>query len=124
MASTSDTSTESTSIIKSDRAGRTRYSAEYRAEVVAAFEGCGLSGPAFARQCGIKYPTFAAWVAKSRKAGMAGDEDDVGQRFLLAEIAGPDTGAALRVELPGGALAHVSTTSHAALLGEMLKALS
>ena len=60
MASTSD----STSIIKSDRIGRTRYSAEYEAEVVAAFDGSGLSGPAFAKQCGIKYPTFAAWVAK------------------------------------------------------------
>ena len=46
----------STSIVKSDRAGRSRYTAQYKSEVVAAFEASGLSGPAFARQCGIKYP--------------------------------------------------------------------
>lgn len=126
MAPTSDPNTESTSIIKSDRSGRTRYSAEYRAEVVAAFEHSGLSGPAFARQCGIKYPTFAAWVAMSRKSGLglAKDMDDSGQRFLLAEVAGPETGSALRVELPGGAVAHVSSACQAKLLGEMLKALA
>ena len=43
-----------TSIVKSDRVGRTRYTAEYKSEVVAAFEPSSLSGPAFARQCGIK----------------------------------------------------------------------
>jgi len=63
MASTS----ESTSIIKSDRIGRTRYSSQYKAEVVAAYEQSGMSGQAFAEQCGVKHPTFAAWVAKSRK---------------------------------------------------------
>ena len=35
MASTSDTST--TSIIKSDRIGRSRYSSKYKAEVLAAY---------------------------------------------------------------------------------------
>jgi transposase-like protein len=120
MASTS----ESTSIIKSDRIGRTRYSAEYKAEVVAAFGGSGMSGPAFAKQCGIKYPTFAAWVAKERKEGEPPSGGRVDQHFLLAEFAGPASGGVLRIELPGGAVAHVSSASEAVLLGELLKALA
>jgi len=120
MASTS----ESTSIIKSDRLGRVRYSAEYKAEVVAAFKASGLSGPAFARQCGIKYPTFAAWVAGSRKSGDPAPATEGGPQFLLAEVAGPSGGGALKVELPGGAVAHVSSASQAGLLGELLRALA
>jgi hypothetical protein len=54
--------------IKSDRIGRTRYRPQYKAEVLAAYKTSGLSGPAFARECGIKYPTFASWVAKDRKS--------------------------------------------------------
>ncbi|MGB6219951.1 IS66 family insertion sequence element accessory protein TnpA [Haloferula sp.] len=84
MASTSD----STSIIKSVCIGRTRYSAEYKAEVVAAFEGSGLSGPAFAKQCGIKYPAFAAWVAKDRKESGPPSDGRTDQHFLLAVFAG------------------------------------
>ena len=56
----------STSIVKADRSGRTRYTDQYKAEVVEAFADSGLSGPAFARQCGVKYPTFAAWAANTR----------------------------------------------------------
>lgn len=120
MASTSD----STSIIKSDRIGRTRYSAEYKAEVVAAFEDSGMSGPAFAEQCGIKYPTFASWVAKSRTAGGPPSTAEAGQQFLLAEVDPAAGETSLRVDLPGGAVAHVTTASQAALLGEMLKSLA
>lgn len=120
MASTS----ESTSIIKSDRAGRSRYSAEYKAEVVAAFEGSGMSGPTFAKQCGLKYPTFAAWVAKSRKGEAPGVEAKSSQQFLLAELPGPRSDTSLRVELPGGAMAYVSSPDQAGLLGALLKALA
>ena len=42
-------------IIKSDRTGRTRYTAQYKREVLAAFESSSLSAPVFAKQCGIKY---------------------------------------------------------------------
>jgi hypothetical protein len=47
-------------IVKSDQTGRTRYTAQYKLEVLAAFESSSLSAPVFARQCGIKYPTLAA----------------------------------------------------------------
>jgi DNA-binding transcriptional regulator YiaG len=53
-------------IVKSDQTGRTRYTSEYKREVLAAFESSALSAPVFARQCGIKYPTLAAWIGGKR----------------------------------------------------------
>ena len=62
MASLPNESTSlSTSIIKADRSGRSRYSQDYREEVLAAFDKSSLSGMDFARQCDIKYPTFAGF---------------------------------------------------------------
>lgn len=69
MASTQETST---SIIKSDRVGRTRYSQAYKDEVVAAYQQSGMSAVAFAHHCGVKYPTFVSWVSKARQAGVWG----------------------------------------------------
>ena len=54
-------------IIKSDRTGRARYTQQYKDEVSAAYEASGMSGPAFAEHCGVKYPTFASWVSKRRR---------------------------------------------------------
>jgi hypothetical protein len=51
-------------IVKSDQTGRTRYTSEYKREVLGAFESSTLSAPAFARQCGSKYPTLAAWIGR------------------------------------------------------------
>jgi len=53
MASTKDDLR--TSIIKSDRAGRLRYTQQYRDEVLAAYEASSMSGAAFAKHCGLKY---------------------------------------------------------------------
>lgn len=55
-------------IIKSDCAGRTRYTAQYKREVPDAFESSSLSAPAFVMQCGVKYPTFAACIAGRRRS--------------------------------------------------------
>lgn len=115
----------STSIVKSDRAGRTRYTAEYKSEVVAAFRSSGLSGPAFARQCGIKYPTFAAWVAKSRGPDRRPPSAPPSNSFILAEIGEGNASASdvLEVRLPGGATILAETPRQLALLAELLKAL-
>ena len=53
---------ESRDLIRADFHGRCRYTQEFRREAVAAFERSGLSGIQFARQCGVKYSTFAYWV--------------------------------------------------------------
>ena len=115
----------STSIIKSDRIGRTHYSDQYKQEVLTAFEQSSLSGPAFANYCGIKYPTFASWVSKSRKTKTPADPTEHHQTFIMAEL-GEDlsTSQALEVTLPGGALARVSSSHHVRLLAELLKSLA
>jgi len=115
-----------TSIIKSDRIGRTQYRAQYKAEVLAAFEASGLSGPAFARECGIKYPTFASWVAKARKSKTVPEVSASSTPFLVAEI-GDDSAsssAALEVTLSGGVRVRVDNRQQIHLLAELLKILA
>ena len=114
-----------TSIVKADRTGRTRYTDQYKAEVVEAFAASGLSGPAFARQCGVKYPTFAAWVAKGRRGDRPQQSAQSAGAFIVAEIGqGGDGGTgALEVRLPGGATAVAGTSRQVVLLAELLKAL-
>jgi transposase-like protein len=53
---------------KRDNRGRRRVTAERRAEVVAAYEGSGMTMAAFARREGINYTTLAHWVMKARQA--------------------------------------------------------
>ena len=117
-----------TSIVKADRSGRTRYTDQYKAEVVEAFAASGLSGPAFARQCGVKYPTFASWVTKARRKGQAGPQREKSPQtgaFLVAEIgqAGSHGDEVLEVRLPGGAIVVAGTSRQVALVAELLKAL-
>jgi len=66
MSSIIDPSTGS--IVKSDRIGRTRYTRQYKQQVLAAFESSRLSAPLFAAHCGIKYPTFAAWTTAAKRS--------------------------------------------------------
>lgn len=67
MSSITDQATGT--IIKSDSTGRTRYTRRYKQVVLAAFESSSLSAPDFAKQCGIKYPTMAAWIASRKRGG-------------------------------------------------------
>ena len=62
MASTSDTST--TSIIKSDRIGRSRYSSKYKAEVLAAYSQSGKN---------IKYARHTIKYARHEWHELKGD---------------------------------------------------
>ena len=113
---------QTTAIIKSDRKGRVRYSSDYKAEVLAAFANSGMSGPDFARQCGIKYPTFASWISKQRREGLR-SEVEVADRqdFILAEVRGDSSRHVLKVELPGGAVAHLADSAQAGLLAALIK---
>ncbi len=110
-------------IVKSDRSGRTRYTTQYKQEVIAAYESSSVSAPDFAKQCGIKYPTFAAWIA-ARKHG---DPKSAGVNipaFLLAELASTSDGAALEVRLPGGAVARASDVEQIRLLAALIRQLA
>jgi len=109
-------------IIKSDRSGRARYTDEFKQEVLAAYESSSLSGPDFARQCGIKYPTLAAWVA-ARRRGRQPAAAMTGPTFLVAEVASSSEPAALEIRLPGGAVARVSDAAQVRLLAVLLQQL-
>ena len=109
-------------IVKSDQTGRTRYTPEYKREVLAAFESSSLSGPVFARQCGIKYPTLAAWIARKRddQAAPGGSAP----AFLVAEVASCSGGAALEVQLPCGAIVRATDAEQIRLLAALLRHLA
>ena len=115
-----------TSIIKSDRMGRTQYRAQYKAAVLAAFEASGLSGPAFARECGITYSTFASWVTKVRKSKTTPEASLSSTSFLVAEIDedSPSGSSALEVTLSSGARIRVANLAQVHLLAELLKTLA
>ena len=61
------TNTEETLILKTDVLGRVRMPADRREAILDAFEQSGMSGQAFAKHVGIKYPTFATWIQKRRR---------------------------------------------------------
>ena len=113
------------SIVKSGRAGRTHYTDQYKAEVVAGFEASNLSASAFARQCGIKPPTFAAWVAKARGRAPSRQAARSSNAFIIAEIGEESAvgGETLEVRLPGGAATTAASSKQVALLAELLKSL-
>lgn len=110
-------------IIKSDRVGRTRYSAQHKQEVLDAFESSSLSAPAFAQQCGIKYPTFAAWLAGRNRGARQTSPPQNSPAFILAEFATSD-GEALEVRLPGGAVARAAGSAQIRQLAELLRHLA
>jgi hypothetical protein len=117
------TDPSSGTIVKSDRTGRVRYSAQYKREVLASFASSSLSAPVFARQCGIKYPTFAAWLAAGKNPQRKPTNDH--PVFLVAEMAGAvDGGSGLEVHLPGGAIARVAHPEGIKLLAELLRHLA
>lgn len=123
MASTKDELR--TSIIKSDRSGRLRYTQEYRDEVLAAFEASGMSGAAFAEHCGLKYQTFAGWVARRKRENGQTRRTAGKQQFVLAEFdTTPSVSGELRVDLPGGASARLADAGQAELLAALIRSLA
>jgi transposase-like protein len=110
-------------IVKSDQTGRTRYTSEYKLEVLAAFESSSLSAPAFAKQCGIKYPTLAAWIGALKRGNQATSRGN-SPAFLVAEVATSANGPALEVQLPCGAVARASDAEQIRLLAALLRHLS
>jgi hypothetical protein len=114
-------------IIKSDRTGRTRHSREYKQKVLAAFDSSSLSAPAFAHQCGIKYPTFASWLTKRRRPEERKLANTKASTFMIAELAEPAGGSSsgtLEVQLPGGAIARVADSGQLKLLAQLLRQLA
>ncbi len=97
------------------------HRANHRHHRIAAYESSSLSAPAFARQCGVKYPTFAAWIAAHKRSKPA---RKCPPAFLVAEVAAEIAGNALEVRLPGGAIARASDPEQIRLLATLLRQLA
>jgi len=63
MTSTSDDEI----ILKSDAIGRVHMPKYKRELILDRFEESGMTGLAFAKHVGVKYPTFASWIQKRRR---------------------------------------------------------
>jgi hypothetical protein len=81
----------------------TRSTRRYEQEVLSAHEASGLNAQQFAAQCGIKYSSFASWLA-AVKRNVRSAMTTARLPFLLTEVvASPEaTFAALGVHLPCG----------------------
>src|SRR5436305_2936184 len=55
-------------LIKTDVLGRMHRTSEQRERILDEYERSGLSGPKFAAICGVKYQTFASWLARRKRA--------------------------------------------------------
>ena len=70
---------ESLELLKTDTSGRVRTPPERREALLDEFERGGLSGMRFAARYGLKYPTFASWVARRRRERMKMDSGTEGE---------------------------------------------
>ena len=123
MPPTSETS--AAAIIKADRIGRQRYSAQFKNELLATFEQSSMSGQAFAAHHGVKYPTFASWVTQRRKERSAPKPTDSTPSFVLAEFQAPRAlGVGLPIELTAQATVTMTSIEQAPLLAALIKALA
>jgi transposase-like protein len=82
---------------KRDERGRRITPAAEREALVRAYEESGLTQKAFAKQEGVKYPTFVSWVQECRRRRP-------GPKVGFAELALPRTAAPLEVQLPDGTI--------------------
>jgi hypothetical protein len=131
MTSTSEVS----EVLVQDTKQRVRVSSERRAALLAEFERSGMSAARFAAWSGVKYPTFAGWLQRRRRAGardgiQASKPEEAGKMHWLEAVIGdsPDrrqrcARGNLLVHLPGGASLECDGAS-VHLAAELLKALS
>jgi hypothetical protein len=117
-------------LIRTDARGRMQRTPEQRERILDEYERSGLSGPKFAALCGVKYQTFATWLArrkgrrqpypKRRPQRKAATQ----VRWLEASVqpaAASTTGLVL--QLPGGVRAQICHQAHIALAAALVRAL-
>jgi transposase-like protein len=104
-----------------DSKGRVRTSREQRRVILAEFERSGLSAAQFARQTGLKYPTFATWVQQYRRTKRPKPKPPL--RLLEAVVAPPPVETILLVHLPGGARVELRDGRQLPLVVALVRAL-
>ncbi len=118
------------SLIKTDARGRMQRTPEQRQRILDEYERSGLSAPKFAALCGVKYQTFAAWLARRKSQHQAHPKGQPRRkaatpvRWLEASVQPVAASShGLLLELPGGVRAHLSTEAHVALVATLVRAL-
>jgi len=123
------TSTETTSIIKTDGLGRRKTAAARREQLLDEFERSGLSGAKFAALTGIKYSTFAAWAHRRREQRASGlsaaskPADPVRWLEALVEPGRSAAGTGVVLRLPGGVSLELTQANQAGLIASLIRAL-
>lgn len=118
------------SLIKTDVLGRLHRTPEQRERILDEYERSGLSGPKFAALCGVKYQTFACWLAR-RKAERPGPPKRQPQRKAATQIRlleacikpAADSSCGLLLQLPGGGRVQISHANQIALAAALMRAL-
>lgn len=124
MQSTLPDSPEPSEIIRTGSDGRLRFSREHRKNLLAAHARSGLSAMAFASQHGVKYPTFIAWLRKSKEEQPSvSREGPAFAEVFLDRAEASASAAGLRVILPCGALLEIGSRAALPLAIELLSAM-
>lgn len=89
--------------LKTDALGRVQTPLEQREALLDAFEQSGMSGAAFARLHGLRYPTFMAWLQKRARQQAGGKP----QFHELVVASDRPCAHGLVVKLPGGGSFHL-----------------
>lgn len=121
-------------MLRQDVKGRVQTPAARREELLDEFDRGGLSGGKFAALVGVKYSTFASWVAKRKRAraGRSGAKNtarSVALRLVEAmaparcEVDAAPRAEALNVHLAGGMRLEITHESQARLAAALIKAL-
>lgn len=106
-----------------DSRGRVRVTPEQRRQILVEFARSAESAPHYARRMGLKYSTFAAWVARERRRNRSAAAKPP-LRLLEAVLPPAAINLPLRVELPGGARVECRDVSQMPLLVALLQALA
>jgi len=120
-------------LLKVDTMGRVRTSRERRQAILEEFDQSGVSAAQFAQLAGIRYSTFAAWMARRRRTKLGGGKTTTTSRrppLRLVEAVidrassqarSPDQ--ALLLHLPGGAKLEISSPTQVSLVVALVQAL-
>jgi hypothetical protein len=110
--------------IKTDQAGRLRLGDAHKAALLDTFESSGLSGIQFAKQHGLRYPTFISWVRKRKELSKV--KLTPSSAFLEIDLsrASNSTKNPLMISLGNGVSMELSESSQVSLAVELLKTLT
>lgn len=117
-------------VIKTDALGRMHRTPEQRERILEEYERSGVSGPKFAALCGVKYQTFASWLAR-RKSRRQSHPKRQPQRPRSTQVqwieasvqSSTASRTGLQLHLPGGVRAQLSNPEHIALAAALVRAL-